>query len=110
MRGRRINPDTNSRSDYDRTIPIKQYIECRKDNKTNCLTTVEKDNVVIRSRQPRIDKKLIEYRWLTAEEYEQLQTIPAGYTAMVSNHKRKELIGNGWTIDVIAHILRGLVR
>lgn len=105
MRGRRINPETNSRSDYDKSIPIQQYIECRKDNKTNCLTTVEKDNVVVRDIAPRRKIKEVEYRWLTGNEYEALQTIPQNYTAMVSENKRKRLIGNGWTIDVIAHIL-----
>ena len=50
MRVRRINPETNTRNDYNREIPIKQYIECRSDNKSNCLTTVRKDNVVVKNK------------------------------------------------------------
>lgn len=108
MRGRRINPETNTRDDYNKSIPIKQYIECRMDNKSNCLTTVEKDNVLVTEVAPRRATDEAEWRWLTAEEYEQLQTIPIGYTSVVSNHKRKKLIGNGWTVSVIAHILKNI--
>jgi site-specific DNA-cytosine methylase len=45
---------------------------------------------------------------LTPVEYERLQTLPDGYTEGVSNSQRYKTIGNGWTVDVIAHILKGL--
>ena len=45
---------------------------------------------------------------LTLKDYEQLQTLPVGYTKGVSDNQRKKMIGNGWTVDVIAHILKGL--
>jgi len=45
---------------------------------------------------------------LTPVEYERLQTLPDNYTASVSNSQRYKAIGNGWTVDVIAHILKGL--
>jgi DNA (cytosine-5)-methyltransferase 3A len=40
-----------------------------------------------------------------------LQTIPDGYTAKggCTRHQRIEAIGNGWTVNVIAHLLKGLV-
>lgn len=44
-------------------------------------------------------------RKLTPIEYERLQTLPDNYTAGVSNTARYTAIGNGWTVDVIAHIL-----
>tara|TARA_Y100001973_G_C5209232_1_gene344362 strand:- start:31472 stop:32332 length:861 start_codon:yes stop_codon:yes gene_type:complete len=47
-------------------------------------------------------------RLYTAEECEKLQTIPIGYTDNVSNLQRKKMLGNGWTVDVIAHIFGGL--
>lgn len=47
-------------------------------------------------------------RKLTPVEYERLQTLPDDYTAGVSNGARYTAVGNGWTVDVIAHILRGL--
>ena len=47
-------------------------------------------------------------RILTPIEAERLQTLPDNYTAGVSNTQRYKGIGNGWTVDVIAHILKGL--
>lgn len=45
-------------------------------------------------------------RKLTPLEYERLQTLPDNYTAGVSDGARYKAIGNGWTVDVIAHILK----
>lgn len=47
-------------------------------------------------------------RPFTPEEAELLQTIPQGYTSMVPKTDRFNLIGNAWTVDVIAHIFEGL--
>lgn len=47
-------------------------------------------------------------RKLTPVEYERLQTLPDNYTAGVSDGARYTACGNGWTVNVIAHILRGL--
>lgn len=44
-------------------------------------------------------------RKLTPIEYERLQTLPDDYTAGVADSRRYTAIGNGWTVDVIAHIL-----
>lgn len=74
-----------------------QKLEIRSDEKTNCLTTVQKDNV--------LTKEGAFYRKLTPLECERLQTLPDNFTAYVSNTQRYKAIGNGWTVDVIAHIL-----
>ena len=47
-------------------------------------------------------------RKLTPLEYERLQTLPDGYTEGISDGARYTAIGNGWTVDVIAHIFKGL--
>lgn len=47
----------------------------------------------------------ITYRKLTPTECERLQTVPDGYTAHVSNTQRYKMLGNGWTVEVISHIL-----
>lgn len=47
-------------------------------------------------------------RKLTPTECERLQTLPDGYTDGVSNSQRYKMLGNGWTVDVIAHILTGV--
>lgn len=49
----------------------------------------------------------ITYRKLTPIECERLQTLPDNYTSAVSNTQRYKALGNGWTVDVIAHLLRG---
>ena len=47
-------------------------------------------------------------RKLTPVEAERLQTLPDNYTAGISNSQRYKCIGNGWTVDVISHILNYL--
>ncbi len=44
------------------------------------------------------------YRRLTPIEVERLQTVPDNYTSVVSDTERYKMLGNGWTVDVIAHI------
>ena len=44
----------------------------------------------------------------TPEECELAQTVPIGYTDCVSKTQRYKMLGNGWTVDVIAHIFGGL--
>lgn len=64
------------------------------------------------SRKPVLVKGYI--RKLTPTECERLQTLPDGYTQAtfkgkpISDAKRYKALGNGWTVDVIAHILRNL--
>ena len=52
------------------------------------------------------NKESADYRKLTVTECERLQTVPEGYTEGVSNTQRYKMLGNGWTVDVIAHILK----
>lgn len=49
-------------------------------------------------------------RKLTPVECERLQTLPDGYTAAVSNTQRYKGLGNGWTAEVIIHILNGALK
>ena len=49
------------------------------------------------------------FRKLTPIECERLQTVPDGYTEGVSDTHRYAMLGNGWTVDVIAHIFKNLV-
>lgn len=50
-----------------------------------------------------------EIRKLYPTECELLQTVPENYTSCVSNSQRYKMLGNGWTVDVIAHILKGVL-
>ena len=47
-------------------------------------------------------------RKLTPLECERLQTVPDNYTSCISNSQRYKCLGNGWTVNVIAHILKGI--
>ena len=74
-------------------------LELRKDDKTNTVTTVQKDNV--------LTKDKVYWRKLTPLECERLQTA-YNYTEGVSNTQRYKMLGNGWTVDVIAHIFKNM--
>lgn len=49
------------------------------------------------------------FMMLESGDWERIQTLPIGYTeCLLDEGKRKTVIGNGWTVDVIVHILKGL--
>ena len=41
-------------------------------------------------------------------ECERLQTVPDNYSSIVSNTQRFKMLGNGWTVDVVAHIFKNI--
>ena len=140
-------------------LETEQHLEPRFDGKTNCITSVKKDNLVmqlnpstesggvqpyqqnriydidgispalmaqmscgthaIMEKSPclhgfehgtngQLNKQLAKgglIRRLTEVECERLQTVPDNYTSIVSSTQRYRMLGNGWTVDVIAHIL-----
>ncbi len=147
--GRKINPETGKRDDYNPDLKAEQRIEPRLDEKSGTLTTVQKDNVLIvpeatkkgyteiedgdcfdatfmssktrRGRNMKDKSNCLTaanydymryehptYRKLTPKECERLQTLPDNYTEGVSNTQRYKALGNGWTVDVIVHLLQGL--
>jgi len=69
------------------------------DQKSACLTTSPHDPFLFVLNE---ERSLL--RQLTISEYEILQTLPLNYTEGIPKTKRYRAIGNGWTIDVIAHI------
>jgi site-specific DNA-cytosine methylase len=50
-----------------------------------------------------------EVRLVNQNELERLHNIPAGYTSIVNKTKAGDLIGDGWTVDVVAHIFKNLL-
>jgi len=107
--GRRIN-ERGVRDDYNKNIPLVQCLEVRTTNtdKSNCLTTVDKDNVLSplppgRYTDPFGNK--LPFRYYTLKEYCRLQTVPDTYfDGVVSETQARKMLGNGWTVDVLAHI------
>lgn len=57
-----------------------------------------------------LNKNKLYYRKLTPIECERLQTVPDNYTYGVADCHRYKMLGNGWTIEVIAHILSHLTK
>ena len=100
--GRIVNrrlDENGVRKDNQLELPFTKQLEVSSADKSNCLTTVQKDNVVVH-------KEL--YRKLTPIECERLQTVPDNYTNHVSKTQRYKMLGNGWTVDMIAHIFKGI--
>lgn len=48
------------------------------------------------------------YKRMTLPEAEKLQTVPVGYTSRAGETERWRMLGNGWTVDVIAHIFKSM--
>jgi len=60
--------------------------------------------------EPKISEDNITWRKLTCLECERLQTLPNRYTEGVSNTRRYHALGNGWTVDVVAHIFKFILK
>jgi DNA-cytosine methyltransferase len=71
-----------------------QQLEANGTGKSNTLTSVQKDNLVLSSR----------IRRLTPLECKRLQTVSDDFLMPVSDTQIYRQLGNGWTIEVIAHI------
>jgi len=85
---------------FDNTFPTSKTRRGRNmKDKSNCLTAANYE--YMRYEHPT-------YRKLTPLECERLQTVPDNYTEGVSNTQRYKMLGNGWTVDVIAHIFKGI--
>lgn len=48
-------------------------------------------------------------RYMNQTELERCQTVPNGYTSCLTRNEAADVLGDGWTVDVIAHILKSLV-
>jgi len=129
--GRRLN-SKGKRDDNNENIKIEQQVEIRNDDKSETLTTVQKDNMVVTDilepdgigiidQQYNItyDKTCLNgkvlsnnpnynIRKLTPIECERLQSLPDNYTEGVAMTNRYKCLGNAFNADVIAHILYNL--
>lgn len=68
----------------------------------------EKSNCMTASKFDFYQYKKGLFRRLTPVECERLQTVPDEYTSSVSDNQRYKMLGNGWTVDVICHILENI--
>lgn len=146
MRGRETMCLTPKRTEYGKEIRkeyerglIKeqrkniQQLEPKTDGKTNCLTSVSKDNLIMTKNYLQLkggfdsDNRFYKgdskhaacltkgadktgyfdgykLRRLTPIECARLQTIPEWYEWIVSDTQIYRMLGNGWTVEVIKHI------
>jgi len=88
------------------------------DKKSGCITANIRKGVPYGCIQSSASSR--EWRKLTPVECERLQTVPDNWTLVpvrrgkssklvpMSNYQRYKMLGNGFTVDVVAHILKGL--
>ena len=69
-----------------------------------------KSYTITANHAPKVLTEIIGWRKLTPKECERLQTVPDNYTECVSDTQRYKMLGNGWTVDVIAHIFGSLLN
>ena len=92
--------------EFNDDIPIKAVSGA--DGKTYKVYEVKDGQIMIRDKQYPI--KLIDgyyiIRKLTVSECKRLQTVPEWYGFPVSNTQAYKMLGNGWTVDVIVHLIK----
>mgnify|MGYP003152077379 CR=1 FL=1 len=72
-------------------------------DKSNCLTTKN-----CHTNQYLLNENKSLMRLMNANEFERLQTVPLNYTDCVNNTERYRMLGNGWTVDIVAHIFKNI--
>lgn len=94
--------------DEGKPIKAKSYA----DGKNYNVYTVENGVISIKDKQYpiKLPDGFYIIRKLTPVECERLQTLPDGYTNAVSDTQRYKGLGNGWTAEVIIHILNGVLK
>ena len=91
-------------------LPTEQMFEAREDGKKYPVYEVKDGKITIKGKQYPIKLKDGYYiiRKLSVRECMRLQTAPEWYEFPVSDSQAYKMLGNGWTCEVIAHILKYL--
>lgn len=96
--------------EFDDNIPTKAVSPT--DNKTYTVYEVKNNLITIKGKEYPI--KLADgyyiIRKLTVLECKRLQTVPEWYGFPVSNNQAYKMLGNGWTVDVIAHLIEATIK
>ena len=91
--------------EFDGEIPVKAVSGA--DGKTYTVYEVKDSNITIKGKTYPI--KLVDgyyiIRKLTVSECKRLQTVPEWYRFPVSDTQAYKMLGNGWTVDVIVHLI-----
>lgn len=103
---KRLRRESKQKTGKDHTPFRAKELIPREDGKVGTITpNLNNDHQISLSKDESSD---VYWRKLTCVECERLQTVPDNYTNHVSNTQRYKMLGNGWTIEVIAHILKNI--
>jgi len=103
---KRLRRESKQKTGKDHTPFRAKELVAREDGKVGTVTPgLNNDHKISLTRDKSSD---VYWRRLTPRECERLQTVPDDYTASVSNTQRFKMLGNGWTIEVICHILKNM--
>jgi DNA (cytosine-5)-methyltransferase 3A len=101
---KRLRKEMRQKTGKDHTPFRAKKLVPRDDGKVGTLTTsLTNDHKISLTKE-----QDVYWRKLTPVECERLQTVPDNYTNHVSNTQRYKMLGNGWTIEVITHILKNM--
>ena len=78
-----------------------QRLEINNKEKSNALTTVQKDSVLVFKNK----NQEVDFRNFTSVECERLQGFPDNWTAKIPKTQRRKALGNAWNVDTIVEIL-----
>lgn len=94
--------------EFDGDAPVKATSAA--DGKTYTVYEVNGGQITIKGKSYpiKLEDGFYIIRKLTVKECMRLQTVPEWYEFPVSNSQAYKMLGNGWTVDVIAHLLRGI--
>jgi DNA-cytosine methyltransferase len=100
-KARREHRQKTGKDSTPRGVKYKEFRINKKD-KANCLVTVQNELNKI------VDENY-NYRYLTRNEYCRLQNVPIDYfDETISDNSVRKMLGNGWTVDVVAHIFKNI--
>ena len=98
--------ENRKKTGQDHTPFRSKELQPREDGKVGTVTPgLNNDHRISLTRD---DTQEVYWRKLTPLECERLQTVPDNYTEGVSNTQRYKMLGNGWTVEVICHILKNM--
>lgn len=98
--------ENRKKTGKDHTPFRSKELQPREDGKVGTVTPgLNNDHRISLTRD---DTQEVYWRKLTPLECERLQTVPDHFTEGVSNTQRYKMLGNGWTVEVICHILKNM--
>lgn len=90
-------------------LTARSYLAAPKGNTKNKFLFNRHSKGFVNVKWKNSDMKIDNVEMLTRNEMERLQTVPEGYTDCLNFFEASNVLGDGWTVDVICHIFKGLL-